>query len=249
MIRWFYPRNGGRGRAGWVVAISYFTTRPFGVNRVTCTLYLDCDKMVVMVQKPLSKSSQRRVNSILENLADAKKTLAAVDAKEITDLVRRVAIPIARDSYPANVLGDATSGGGISDPTGGTAAGNVDREAAGTDWLTRQLKQLERDAKRVAKDLLDIEGILSTEARGIEKKKERPTSVPCSICQELPAEVAGWCRPDYNDWHKHGKPDRQRWELFKRQDKSTDGETLVAECPPPADGNSAIRGPWRIING
>ena len=199
-----------------------------------------------MAQKTLSKGSTLRLEAILGHVAEIKETILGVDDKRVAELVRRVAIPVSRDGYPANSMPEHTAGGGTSDPTGSTASGRVDGDRQDSDGIGSSLKRLERVLAHAVKDLLDAVGTLDNIDRNVQKKKERPTSVPCSICLELPAEKSGWCMPDYNDWHKHGSPDRAIWEMFKRRDVDGDGALRVPACPPPGGDRAAIRGPWRV---
>ena len=199
-----------------------------------------------MAQNKLSKGSTQRLKIIKDHITAITLAVTSLPESEIEDLVRRAAIPTARDGYPANSMPESTSGGGTSDPTGTTATSRINSKEV-SDYLGKSLKSLERSLTHAVKDLLDAQGILDNIDRAIEKKKERPTSVPCSICLELPAEISGWCRPDYNDWHKHGSPDRVIWEMYKRRDIDKDTDQLrVPECPPPGGDRPAVRGPWRI---
>lgn len=195
-----------------------------------------------MAKQALSKNSLQRVERIMKQVDTIRSKAAHIDHPRVTDLVRRAAIPIARDGYPANSMPESTSGGSISDPTGSTALA-PDRDVSG-DLVGRALRNLENDLRRAEKSVLDALGILDGEQRTLAKRKERPTSVPCSICLIQAAAKAGWCVPDYNDWYKHGCPDRNLWEMFKRRDVDENGVLRVPECPPPTT-RQAIRGPWK----
>jgi len=196
-------------------------------------------------QKPLSKTSQRRVDGITAALGGIKTTLAKIDESQIADLIRRSAIPIGRDGYPSTSMPEHSSGGSTSDPTGRTAAAGADKDRQPNDTIGRAAKNLEREIKKAEKSLLDAAGILENELRNLSKKKERPSSVPCSICLTNAADRAGWCTPDYNDWWRHGSPDRAIWEMWSRKDADENGVLRVPECPKPSSENKAIRGPWR----
>ena len=198
-----------------------------------------------MAQKPLSKSAQRRVDGMTDALTGIQTVAAKIDPKQITDLIRRASIPIGRDAYPTNSMPEHSSGGSTSDPTGRIAASRADKDTVPGDRLGRSAKDLERVLKQAEKLLLDAVGIIENDLRSLEKKKERPASVPCAICLVAAAEKAGWCTPDYNDWWRHGSPDRVLWEMYARKDADADGLLRVPECPPPSGENKAIRGPWR----
>ena len=198
-----------------------------------------------MAQKPLSKSAQRRADGIIASVVGIKTVIAKIEDKQIVDLVRRASIPIGRDAYPTNSMPEYSSGGSTSDPTGRIASSKADKDKEPTDNLGRSAKNLERVLKQAESAVLDAVGILENELRVLEKKKERPTSVPCPICLVHPAEKAGWCISDYNDWWRHGSPDRAIWEMYARKDAAEDGSLRVPECPPPSGNNKAIRGPWR----
>ena len=197
-----------------------------------------------MAKNTLSKGSQRRVESISAAIGGIKTLIEKINEKQIAELIRRSSIPITSDGYPSNSMPEHSSGGSTSDPTGSIAAGKVDDKQQ-KDHLFRLAAQLEREIKRAEKNLTDAVGILEHDIRALEKKKERPASVPCSICQITAADRAGWCTPDYNDWWRHGSPDRLIWEMWSRKDVDENGALRVPECPKPSGDNKAIRGPWK----
>lgn len=184
---------------------------------------------------------------------DLRNLLDKIDEKRVAELVRRVAIPVASDGYPTSSMPEHSSGGGHSDPTSATATSAVDRERTDgnkrTDPLSADLRHLESELAKAHKVLRGCVGVLDGVQRKLVEKAERPATVPCSICETLPAEKAAWCMSDYNDWWKHGSPDRLLWEMYRRQDVDDAGVLRVPNAPPPSEGHTAIRGEWRASVG
>lgn len=197
-----------------------------------------------MAQQTLTRTAKRRISSIMESLSEIIKSATVVEESAVTELVRRASIPTAPDSFPSNSLPGHVSGSG----TGSSAVESavIARENQREDTVIRDLRKLERGLRDAESNVRDAVGILSNVDREIEEKRERAVSDPCSICLELSADKSGWCINDYNDWWKHGQPDRLIWEMFKREDRDSDGVLRVPECPAPSNENVAIRGPFRI---
>jgi hypothetical protein len=196
-----------------------------------------------MATQSLSRTAKRRVSSIMESIAEIFKSASVIEESAVTELVRRASISTTPDSFPSNSLPGHVSGSG----TGSSAVESAveARLNQRQDSVMRDLRKLERGLRDAESNVRDAVGILGNVDREIEEKRERVVSDPCPICLELSIEKAGWCVLDYNDWHKHGKPDRLIWEMWKRGDKDSDGVMRVPECPPPSNGNVAIRGPFR----
>ncbi len=165
-----------------------------------------------------------------------------VDEKRVRELVRRTSIPIQPDGYPSSSMPEPTSGGGHSDSTFGTV---LAKEKPRRDPVLGDLRRLYSDLEKAEGLLKGCVGRLDEIDRKVEERVERAVSTPCAVCQELPASKAGFCASDHLDWWRHGRPDRQRWELYRKKQVNSEGLLLVSECPPPSEGNVAVVGPYR----
>jgi hypothetical protein len=175
----------------------------------------------------------------METAVDIANLAAKIDSHRVTDLVRRASIPSGTDGYPSNSMPEHSSGGSHADPTFMAATARPARR----DEQQQSLKYMEKDLSKAEKFLRGALGVLDNQQRKDADKRARPATVPCLVCELLPAEKSGYCMNDYNDWWKYGKPDRLLWEMFKREEMDSDGNLRVPECPPPT--GEAIRGPWR----
>lgn len=182
-----------------------------------------------MPQKPLSPRSRKRVDRIMATAGDIAKLATKVDSHRVTDLVRRASIPSGTDGYPSSSMPESTSGGSHSDPTFTAATAPLDH----SDPLQKDLKHLEKELAKAEKVLRGAVGVLDNLQRKVAEKKARPATVPCSICELLPAERSGWCLDDWNGWVAVGKPDRALYEMWSREDSDEDGILRVPICPPP----------------
>lgn len=179
----------------------------------------------------------------MESISEIFKSISVIREPEVTELVRRASISVTPDSFPTNSLPGHVSGSG----TGSSAVESAveARASQREDSVLKDLRRVERGLRDAESTVRDVVGILGNVDREIETKRERVVSDPCPICLELPIAKAGWCDPDYTNWLRYGKPDRAIWEMFKREDRDSDGVLRVPECPPPSNGNEAIRGPFR----
>ena len=197
-----------------------------------------------MAQNKLSMSSRKRVERIMERIHRVQSDSGKVTEAQIAELVRRDAIPSRPDGYPADSMPEHSSGGTHGDKTLATV---LQREQHRTDELRRQLKHIEDLAKYVDVGMGELVNTVNYETVKVDREKGRQGAAPCAICITLPAQISEWCRPDYDNWQNHGKPDRALWAMFKRGDVVKVGheEVLrVPDCPPPSSGNTARRGPY-----
>ncbi len=204
-----------------------------------------------MTQK-LSRTAQRRVARMVAHVKSIQKLCDRIDEGTLTKLVQRDSISSTIDGYSPGGTGEnRSSGKGSGRPTESTATARNAEDwgfHSTSDWdeLKDRLRNVEEllynadnwlgEALSTVKELSRLETKLVGRQEGSEA---------CELCGTNPAEKAGWCVPCYNDHWKHGKPDRMRWTLYKRQVKNSEGLVLVPDCPPPREGAKAIRGPWR----
>ena len=195
-----------------------------------------------MAQPRLSKSSQRLAITVIQTAERVGNLARQIDDTRVKELVRRCSIPIQPDGYPSNSMPEHTSGGSGADPTFGTvlASERPRRDPVAAD-LRRLFRDLDEAESRVRAAIARLDGI----DHKVEARIQRQESTPCSICLQLPAAKSGYCASDYQDWWRHGRPDRAIWELFRRKEVNSEGVLLVAECPPPSEGNVAAVGPYR----
>lgn len=188
---------------------------------------------------------------VVKRLDSIQASVGRLDEDVLTELFRRASISSTPDGFPATAVADRTSGSkssddGIGRPTEELALRNIQgyRVQDPVRKLADRILNLIRLADFNLEDALTA---LEHNQFSVEEAKQRPTTIPCLVCQELPAEKAGFCVNCYNDWWKHGKPDRHLWILYRTQTRNSHPENLVLvdECPPPSQGNEAIRGPWK----
>jgi len=200
----------------------------------------------------MSMTAKRRVAEVEKRLDNIQASVGRLDEDVITELFRRASISAAPDGFPATAVADRTSGSkssddGIGRPTEELALRNIAgyRVQDPVKKVAERVLTLIREADFKLEDALTA---LEHAAFSVEEAKQRPTTIPCLICQELPAEKAGFCMSDYNAWWNHGKPDRQAWISYKTGLRNSNNEVLVEECPVPSAGNEARRGPWKGQN-
>jgi hypothetical protein len=195
----------------------------------------------------ISKGVQNRVTGIVKQLDNIAKYIGLIDEPQITELLRRASIGSTPDGFgPGKSLGEGGGRGGstedgISRPTESMAL----NQRRTVDPVKAQAKKIQDWIWNAEADLADAVDALKYINIQLEEEKERPTTVPCLVCQLLPATKRGMCDSDYHDWWKHGKPDFQAWVFFKTKQRNQENLLLVSECPPPSDGNKAIRGPHK----
>lgn len=195
-----------------------------------------------MRQQKLSKQSTKlaqRITACAESVANLSKK---IDDKRVKELVRRVAIPIEPDGFPSGGSSGKTSGGEKSDPTFGAM---LAKDKLRKDPIASDLRRLYADLEKAESLMRSAVARLDGIDRKVEEKVERGMSTPCSICLQLPATKSGYCNADYLDWWRYGKPDRTRFELWRRGEVNSEGRALVDDCPPPSAGNVASVGPYR----
>ncbi len=205
-----------------------------------------------------------RTTKQAENLArkveHARTMLAKFDQPTITELLRRGQLTSEPDGFPG---GGTSNGSKSSDETTATEAaalrGLPNDANEPDDWskhavldpiadLITEITQRLGEVHDIAR-IIDKKRQVVMFAADSKRGREQVTSA-CRICHELPAVKGAMCTNDYNDWWKHGSPDRLAWEMWKLQTTKKDADTngtvlMVPECPPPSAGRTAIRGPWR----
>lgn len=197
-----------------------------------------------MAQKKLSRASKNRVDGIMQRLAAVQIAAHSISEEQITELMRRDAIPFRPDGYSTNSMPEHTSGGTFSSRTETVAL----QEAHRTNELRRVVRHLEKLAMHADVALNEFVNTLNYAHQVDEEIKSPVTTTPCLICEELPAEVSGYCRKDYDNWRNYGQPDRELWKMFchqttkKLEDGSHETVVMVPDCPPPT--TEARRGPW-----
>lgn len=198
-----------------------------------------------MSQTKLSRTARRRLDNMSERLERASLGINKIENTVLEDLVARAAISSVPDGFGSSSrLGDG--GRGTSDFTS-TEATVVARERPIKDELSKRVKHIESLITFIDVAANEIHLNIGEIYRVEEEKKERVVSTPCLVCEINPAEKAGYCKPCYVKWQHHGIPDRLRWEMFQKQTTTVDGILFVPECPPPASGKIARRGPWKNI--
>lgn len=204
------------------------------------------------MQQRLSRGQQKRIHYIMSTLESVTYLASKVDEDTITDLVQRAAIPSRADGLPSNTrLGErgSNSGSETSSTEGAVFARNPEfdnqPQRSQQDPIQRQLHKVEKWVGDAEASLKAIVASIEYTGAKLEEKRQRPTSVPCPICHELPVEKGGYCSPDYYKFVDYGRPDRLLWEMYQRQDRDATGALRVPDCPPPTKGNTARRGPHR----
>ena len=195
-----------------------------------------------MAQPKLSKQSSRLAREILATAESIANLAKHVDDKRVKELVRRAAIPIDPDGYPASSMPERTSGGGKSDPTFGVV---LAKDKSRRDPVSADLRRLNSDLTKAESHIRSAVARLDGIDRKVEEKVERAASDPCMVCLQLPSTKSGFCNSDYLDWWRYGQPDRHVWILWRRGEVNSEGRTLVDQCPPPSEGNTAVVGPHR----
>jgi hypothetical protein len=191
----------------------------------------------------LSRSSRRRVDSMVGHLEQGSLNLNKISTDTLEDLVGRAAISSVPDGYSTNTrLGDGSRG--TADITS-TEASVLAREKPRRDELNQRVKHIEKLIMFIDVAAHEIQSNIDEIYRQEEEKKQRVVSTPCLICDVNPSEKAGYCKACYDTWQHHGAPDRLMWELFKKQSTNVDGLLLVEKCPRPGPGRTARRGPWK----
>jgi hypothetical protein len=212
----------------------------------------------------IPQGTRRRVDKTMLRIDEIHKWAQSLEEETILDLFTRASIPAQPDGYPSStsynrVSGGSTSEDGISRSVESHFTKTHDdqgKRLRSPDPVLDQAKAIERavaEAHRYMHSVLDLFSYINVVIEDkAEEKNNRQTSTPCAIegCV-LPAEKSGLCINDYNDWWKHGSPDRARWLMFKNKTRNNDTDEknrptpvlLVPECPPPSPGKEAIRGP------
>src|ERR1035437_799003 len=197
-----------------------------------------------MAPNKLSMSSRKRVERIMERIRRIQSDSFKITEPQIAELVRRDAIPSRPDGYPADSMPEHSSGGTHGDKTLATV---LQREYKRTDELRARLVKIEQLSMHADVALSSLNNTVHYETVKVEREKGRQGAAPCSICLELPAQISGWCRSDYDDWRNHGQPDRVIWGMYRRGDTvkvGHDDVLRVPECPPPSEGCKVRRGPF-----
>ena len=195
--------------------------------------------------RKLSRRAQNRIKSDIALLEEINTLADSISEAAITDLVRRDAIGIGHDSLPANSMPEFSGGGGFGGSSTESAAlhglqpehggpdnwNERDAKAASADTVRVKLNFIEQCLRTARNSLKDASGEIEYLNIKTETIKGRNTSTPCDVCQVLPAQKAGWCFNDFNEWNKDGRPDRTIWVMWKRGDKNSEGLLLVPNKP------------------
>lgn len=194
--------------------------------------------------RKLSRRSQQRIAQDLVLIESITTLINSISEDALTDLVRRDAIGIGHDGYPANSMPEHSGGGFAGSSTESAALYGLSSEKAGSDdWSLAQKRRTKPDVVR--KQLASIEHNLKVankalkeavfELTNVNKKTEeirtRQTSTPCEICGIYAAQKSGWCVKDYEEWDGDGRPDRTLYAMWRRQDKNSEGIVLVPVKP------------------
>ena len=195
--------------------------------------------------RKLSRRSQQRIAKNLALIENINILLVSITEEAITDLVRRDAIGVGHDGYPADSMPEYSSGGFAGSSTesaalfglSGAKNGGVDdwdraqKRREGSDVVRKQLALIENNLRIANKALREAAFTVVNLNQKTEKIRVRQVSTPCSICGIQAAEKAGWCIADYRQWEADGKPDKVRYAMWRRQDTNTEGVILVVEMP------------------
>ena len=194
--------------------------------------------------RKLSRRSQQRVAKNLALIENINILLASITEETITDLVRRDAIGVGHDGYPADSMPEYSGGGfagsstesaalfGLSGPKGGNDDWDkAQKRREGADVVRKQLASIENNLRTANKALREAAFTIVNLNQKTEEVRNRQTSTPCAICGIQAAEKAGWCVTDYRQWEADGKPDKTRYAMWRRQDTNSEGIILVAEMP------------------
>lgn len=194
--------------------------------------------------RKLSRRSQQRIAKNLALIENINILLVSITEETITDLVRRDAIGIGHDGYPADSMPEHSSGGFAGSSTEsaalfglpGSRGGNDDWQKAaqrrdGADVVRKQLASIEQNLRTANKALREAAYTVVNLNQKTEEVKNRQMSTPCAICNIQAAEKSGWCTSDYRQWELDGKPDKTRYAMWRRQDTNSEGIVLVPEKP------------------
>ena len=196
-----------------------------------------------MAAGKLSRTARKRLDRINDHLESGSLGINKITTEVLEDLVGRAAISSTPDGYSSSTrLGDG--GRGSSDTTS-TEATVLAREKPIRDELSKRVKHIESLITFIDVAQAEIHLNIGEIYRVEEEKKKRVVSTPCLIC-DATAEKAGYCKADYDNWDNYGRPDRLRWEMYKKDTTSIDGVLMVPECPPPSAGRTARRGPYKV---
>jgi hypothetical protein len=188
--------------------------------------------------KPLSKRAQDRLKRLATSLENSNKYTAKLthnDLSLLEELCRRD--QISPGSYPISNTGSSI----VSSSHGGSPELTPVERAADISMRGKRASDPLRDGfKRIEKEIFEAENQLRRAVEsaeeffaGVERKRERSTTVPCSACQILPAVRTGFCEGCFDQWRDDGYPDRTRYVLYLQQTTNREGKVLVTEPPPP----------------
>ena len=194
--------------------------------------------------RKLSRRSQQRIAKNMALLENINVLLCAITEEAITDLVRRDAIGVGHDGYPADSMPEHSGGGFAGSSTEsaalfglpGAKGGNDDWSKAaqrrgGADVVRKQLASIEANLRNANKALRETAFQITNLNEKTEKVRNRQTSTPCELCGIDAAQKSGWCTKDYKEWDNAGRPDRVRWALWYRQETNSEGVLLVPDQP------------------
>ena len=143
---------------------------------------------------------------MVQHLENGTLNLDKISQESIEDLVTRTTSHLAGRAFSSNTrLGDGSRG--VSDLTS-TEATMFARERPIKDELSQRVKHIERLLTFIDVAAAEIQSNITEIYRVEEEKKQRPTSTPCLICDINVSELAGYCRPCYDNWNNYGRPDR-----------------------------------------
>lgn len=195
--------------------------------------------------RKLSRRSKQRVERNMALIENINVLINSISEDAITDLVRRDAIGIGHDGFPADSMPEH-SGGGFSGSSTEAAAlyglasdsstapddwARAARRRSGADVVRKQLAAIENNLKTAQKALNAAVFEITNINKKTEEVRGRQASEPCKICGIDAAQKSGWCLKDYKEWEAAGRPDKTLYAMWKRGDTNSEGRILVSEPP------------------
>ena len=188
----------------------------------------------------LNKKQRRRLESVVKRLDRVRLNLGELDEARLMTVVNHVN-QTQSDGYKSDTrLIAHVSGSGGSSPTENAALRRGENAEKLLRFIEKTVQILDVGSQEI------IHALALPMVDDFEKHRGRQSGDQCMVCN-LPARFRGFCEKDYNRWKDYGHPDPHRWTLFLKMARNSEGALLVQECPPPAPGKTARRGPWRFV--
>ena len=198
----------------------------------------------------LNQRAQARVKRMASSLENINKLLAKVKISDLEELCRRDMIPVTLSNSGSSAGFAVSRSGGSpssSSPTERAVIAKYSSRGDGPDIARTVKDPLRDDLRKIEKKIFDAEESIRQAEEllvyirdGVEKKRSRETSTPCEICEVLPAVKTAMCMPCYQSWIDAGAPDRGRYRAYHLALRSSDGQLLVSDPPPPRHSTQTL---------